>query len=312
MADQIITEQAQILICHRPEDKRIADTIRNHLDDWGHRVIFQSSDARHGPRIVEPFDETLGNVLRNVKLILFVYTFEHEDWSRCMWECGVSTNSKPEDIRIIIFQCTDDSPSLFENQRRILIQREDILRFTRAAPFRQNADERLIRTRSDRLYNDLHLTLPERREERYRWDFITLELTAEIIRDIKQEGNPNVAIDIIKRSCFISKTFGESIRHFGFQTLQKEGDIFQTYVDRWKVLANNEFSKEWVNDVYQEIFRAIEDKPSVPTWNFLKSMRPRTEWWFYPVVNHVRVKSDGGMQFELYLYQVPGPIPNHP
>lgn len=318
-----VAKQSQIFISHRHEDKDVVDVIRNNLQDWGHRTMFQSSDARHGPRIGAPLDAELRAALADSRLVLLVYTYGENDWSFCMWECGVAASAKAESLRIVVFQCTDDVPKLFEGQKRIAISPDDILRFTTqfhrepdffpgGEPFDSTVDEALLNRRSKRLYEELRPVIPVRRlEEIYRWDSLTLELAPEVVSEIK-EGDDVTDSRLVRQECKVCRAFGEATKHFGF-----DGPIadepFENLVLRWNALVQDKKDQNipsaWVDDLYGEILRSIHRTPSKPTWNFLKSMRPNTNWWFYPVVNHVRVKPDGKMQFDIYLYQVPGPVP---
>jgi hypothetical protein len=56
--------------------------------------------------------------------------------------------------------------------------------------------------------------------------------------------------------------------------------------------------------------RAIDDIPAQPTWELMRSL-VYAEWWFYPIVNHVRLLSNGGWEFDIYMYRFPGKLPTN-
>jgi len=36
--------------------------------------------------------------------------------------------------------------------------------------------------------------------------------------------------------------------------------------------------------------------------------RTSPDGWFYPIVNHQRVEDDGSMEFDIYMYRLPGKL----
>ncbi len=112
---QTIPTMPTIFISHRHTDSQIANVINKHLRRWGFppNSIYQSSAATgRGPRIGEPLAQNLLDALSRANAVLLVYTFAKDDWSYCMWECGVATDPQSPNTRIIVFQTTDDIPSV--------------------------------------------------------------------------------------------------------------------------------------------------------------------------------------------------------
>jgi len=80
-------QNPRIFLSHRFADKPIADVIRRNLARWGFDDIYQA-----GPRLGDPLTDELRDVLEDVDLVILVYTVTDEEWSWCMWECGLATH----------------------------------------------------------------------------------------------------------------------------------------------------------------------------------------------------------------------------
>lgn len=316
-----------IFISHRHTDKQIADVINRHLRRWGlpQNSIYQSSAAAGGgPRIGEPLAQNLLDALYRANAVLLVYTFAEQDWSYCMWECGVATDPQSPITRIIVFQTTKDIPSVFRSQILTQITPEDILRFTTQfhrdsdffpgePAFALNTDDEILQLRSTELYNELISVIPPGfKEERYRWDCFTLKLNSDSLNTIRQEQNTNRKINTIQEESEVTADFGDALKHFGLYAFE-QGLKFNKLVERWKttILHLRDIPQEWSRELCMEMLRAIENIPAEPTWELMKSNR-YPDWWFYPVVNHVMINPDGSMEFQIYMYRFPGSLPNNP
>lgn len=243
-----------------------------------------------------------------------------------MWECGVTTDPKSQSTKIFVFQTTDDIPKVFQDTILIGITERDILKFTtqfhkevgflssESSAFAPDTGEEILKRKSNDLYNDLSRVIPHRREERYRWDFFTLKLNSDSLKRIKQEQSKSIdnQINIIQQESEVTFQFGSALKHFGFDAFVPELN-FHNLIERWKTIisSRNNIPQAWIKELCIEMLRAVENRPAQPTWELMKSdLYP--EWWFYPVVNHVRINSDGSIEFQIYMYRVPGSLPNNP
>jgi len=62
----------------------------------------------------------LKRALAESALVILVYTTDTQDWSYCMWECGVATD--PNDDRptsVVVVQCAADEPKPYGDQLRV-------------------------------------------------------------------------------------------------------------------------------------------------------------------------------------------------
>ncbi len=319
--------EAIIFISHRHADKNIAKVINNHLQDWGipPNNIYQSSSAiGGGPRVGDPLAQDLKEALYRANAVILIYTFTDQDWSYCMYECGIATDPQSPNTRIVVFQTTNDRPKVFKDQILVTITENDILRFTtqfhkhegfipnQPALAPQIAEE-IIKQRSKRLYNNLYDAIPHRSaEERYRWDFFTLRLDSESLTKINHQQSQDIKIKIIQEESEVIKHFGQALEHFGFDRYATNLKL-NSLISQWNKITSKRTNipKTWIQGLCEEMLRAIESIPAEPTWELMKS-NVYPDWWFYPIVNHVKINPDESIQFQIYMYRVPGTLPENP
>ncbi len=79
-----------------------------------------SSPNFEGPRLGQPLRDELKHALAAADAVILVFTSDTEDWSYCMWECGVATNpNDPRPTSVVVVQCTADEPKVFKDQLRV-------------------------------------------------------------------------------------------------------------------------------------------------------------------------------------------------
>lgn len=162
----------KIFISHRHVDRPIADILRQSLMDWstGHCEIFQSSDQGTIQNIDKGIQDKLVKVLilSETELLILVYTHPDEDWSWCMWECGIAvdlTATGPE-TRIVVLQCADKAPTVFGDRDTVQLDLESIRRFTvdfhksagffpKHPAFAHDIPADILEMRAHRLYEEL-------------------------------------------------------------------------------------------------------------------------------------------------------------
>jgi hypothetical protein len=112
-----------VFISHKHSDREIAETIARFVKKYSAgkvRVHLSSSPDFDGPRFGRPLNEELKHALAAADAVILAFTNETEDWSYCMWECGVATN--PNDERptsVVVVQCSADEPKVFKDQLRV-------------------------------------------------------------------------------------------------------------------------------------------------------------------------------------------------
>ncbi len=119
-----------IFISHNHADKMIAYTLKQHLSQWGvdSHQIWQSSKEGQAPNIGTGIRDEQVNALTKTKLIILIYTRGDEEWSWCMWECGIAAGGS---ARILVLECGDDSSSIFKDDIKLKLTSEAIHNFTK-------------------------------------------------------------------------------------------------------------------------------------------------------------------------------------
>jgi hypothetical protein len=313
--------QPKIFISHRFADRPIAEVIHSTLTRWGVDDIYQAGAPGAGPRIGQPLSDELREELEEVDLVILVYTFSDEDWSWCMWECGLATQPRKADAtRVVVFRCSAyDAPRQFVQQVNVDVNIDGIRDFTKqlhrnedffkglGRPWRAQLSDKTIEDLSKDFYEDLRPVIPTgRREERYRWDRFTLKLEppADRLNLEMNDDDEDEVVRQIQSELFVTEPFGNALEHFGYADLEDDMKL-SDLVGRWTGVTRERenVSKEWIKGLCLEIRRAIANYPAMPTWHRLSSVR-FSNYSYFPVLNHVRVLPDGSMEFDVYFYAV--------
>lgn len=332
-------------ISHRGNDVAIADAVRRNLTDWGVKTqdIFQYDWAKSGLQVGGPLTDQLVNELKAAKLIILVYTVSDEDWSFCMWECGVAFDKIPQNSkRIVVLQCGKDEPRLFRGD--VLVKAQDqksLEQFVRQAHLNENfwkdqpslrgdLDEETLTSRFKKFHQSLSASLPKTEEEIIpRWDYFTLRLSKKDIDRInalklkedditsqkqavpteqrnesEQEGES--VFDILAKGCNVVEKFGSALQHFDLHEVTP-GLTWGEMIERWKGTVNNaaEASDEWIEGMMRQIWRVVTSRPSEARMDLMYSKYLGAEWRGYNVLHQARRRSDESMEFDVVVYRVP-------
>jgi hypothetical protein len=308
----------KIFISHRFADRTIADVIYSTLTKWGINHIYQAGAPAAGPRFGAPITNELIEALAGVDLVILVYTFSDEDWSWCMWECGLATQpQEPDATRVVVFRCsTYEAPRQFVLQLNVDVDFDSIRDFTKqlhrnedffqglGRAFRPDVPDGILDDMARDFYEALTPVIRTgQKKERYRWDRFTLKLEPPTDR-LNLEMNEDEVVRLIQSELFVTEPFGSVLEHFGYGDL--EGDLkLSDLIARWtkETRDRENVSNDWIKGLCLEILRAIGNFPAKPTWHELNSAR-LSEYSYYPVLNHVRVLPDGLMEFDVYFYAV--------
>ena len=314
----------RIFISHRTEDERIASVFNHNFQRWNvpANEIYQSSDARSGPTIGEQLLPQLYQALEEAVLCLWIYTTS-ERQEFCAHECtrAMGTRLGEANTRIAVFQVADEEVRLFPGQVFFRNTEKDLRRFVHQ--FHKEAgfyfqDKAFLPTASGDLVDDrarvlqkdlLDVQWPGRHQDRWRWDRFTLRLTGEEILKLEAVHDDNGRRELLKRSAIVADHFGRALEHFGYTT-DASNITFKNLVDRWDTVVKSEpYTRTgWVDFICDEMYRAIHDIPAQPRWELMKSPL-YSSYWFFPILNHARKMSDGGFEFDIYMYRFPGALP---
>jgi hypothetical protein len=322
-----------LFISHRHADEPLASVLNLHLQKWqvSRDEIFQSSNAEGGARFGRQLNKELLLALGEARLVFLIYTIADADWSYCMWECGVATDPMQGDTptRIIVLRTTEDVPPVLKDlasvqatdQREVrkfvqqFFQEKDWVR--REGAFNPKVSDQVLDDYATALHADLMKHVPKTKaEERRRWDMFTLMFSStaveEILRShVAHESMSEHTRDLILGRGEVVYDFGQALVHFGYDSATRGlslSDLFTRWLEDAAKKPQEAAPRRWIEELCHELLRAIRKNPAKPSWAMTtSSLHPG--WWFYPIVNHQRIKADGSMEFEIYMYRVPGELP---
>ena len=322
-----------VFISHRHADKDIADVVKKHLLDWGiiGKNIFQSSDPRRASMHGQNLIEYLKSKLEKTNLFILIYTHEDEDWQFPMWEAGVVQGGSTVNTRLVVFQCTEDEPEPFKGLKRVRlgIGLEEVRSFaedfhktpgfipsedhgeTPEEGFLPGTPDNTISDKAKRFYNDLLPVLPGAREDKHLWDFIRLRLEPEYIDKIRDLGDGDEAIKILKDHLELRKprfvglgyNVNTAVRQFGFAGYAPKLKL-SDLIEKWD-RADKTGESAWIKDLYTSISCAVTNTQPPAVSHPFKSVREGVDWWFFVPVTRMRVNRDRSLEFDVCLIRLP-------
>jgi hypothetical protein len=196
-----VGQAPKLFISHKHSDARIAKVLAEWVrqkSNAGVSIHLSSDPEFEGPRTGKSLNEQLIRALWLTDAFILVYTSIDEDWSYCMWECGLATHPNSPETSIRVLQCGDDVPAPFADKVRIKVSRfADIKRF--AIEFFQHRDffpdrpalaPNLKESDIDMYARQLHeelvaLSPKEPTLEWATWPYLRLELPVERLEAIR-------------------------------------------------------------------------------------------------------------------------------
>lgn len=313
-----------IFISHRTEDERIASVFNHNFQRWNVPAseIYQSSDARSGPTIGGQLTDQLYKALEEAVLCLWIYTTPDRQ-EFCVHEVTRAMDPRlgNANTRIAVFQLADEELRLFPGQVFFRNTERELRRFVHQfhretgfyhhdRPFLASASDDLISDRARDLQKDLRdLQWPGRHRDRWRWDRFTLSMTRQDVATLNSVQDESSRRHLLKHSASVVSHFGSVLEHFGY-TPDAPDLTLQDLVERWDTFVKKEPHTRagWVDSLCDEMYRAIHNIPTRPRWELMKSPQYSKDW-FFPVLNHARIMPDGGFEFDIYMYRLPGELP---
>lgn len=306
-----------IFICHRHDEKDIADVLNKHLQLWGilKEDIFQSSDAKGGARIGGMLDDELRKALSKANLLIFIYTHGVHDWSYCTWECGLAIDVTSENTNIVVFECVKDSPSMFQTKVRVRVTPEGIKQFTHQfhnevnffanePPFNPNYSDDILKEKTNLFYDDLKRVIPGGEDkETPLLHLIRLSLAHQDVKKVSEVTEPEDAHDYICGNLIIETASPYCPQHFGFSTFDEKMK-WSDAVKRWRDETQQaNASDSWAQDLYTEIWRAIHKIPARPAGKAIISVA-ESDRHYVPLLCLMREYPDGKVDFNVYLHRI--------
>jgi TIR domain len=117
---QATHQEPLVFVSHKHSDREIAEAVARFVKNRTAgkvRVHLSSNPDFEGPRLGKPLNQELKRALGAADAVILLFTSETEDWSWCMWECGIATD--PNDscpTTVIVVQCGPDEAKPFADQ----------------------------------------------------------------------------------------------------------------------------------------------------------------------------------------------------
>lgn len=311
-----LDDKPVVFISHRHEDRVIADVLRRFIDArTGGRIrIFQSSspDAA-GPRQGQNLAEELRHALWHASVVILIYTTQDEDWSYCMWECGVAQLPETPSTKTVVFQCADEFPMVFADQVRVGVRNEqDIEKFVTALLTEPEYFPKLGRAVTDfaagtepvqeaahELYRVLQDVVPDPNGAGEEWPpypQLTLELSDKQMERIRNaEGSPEQRLAVVRQvvveEALVTGGDGQVGRIFsarGFPRIPSMPGIpMRTLVASWKASSPTPSSR-WIDGMCSQIMAAVHDQYPAPRWELMRGT-DQTDWtWYGPMLRYIK------------------------
>ncbi|MEQ1912637.1 MAG: hypothetical protein ABMA15_27715 [Vicinamibacterales bacterium] len=307
-----------IFLSHKHSDARIAVELAKFLrQKSGGRVqVHLSSDSRFsGPKFGKNLNAELRTALWDTDAFVLLYTTGDQDWSYCMWECGMATDPQSPDTAVIVFQCGTDVPGPLMDTVRVNARKyDDILKFTQALfletfftqqtePLCPGWKESDCEEPARELFEVLQRVLPmhDQSEVFSPWPSMCIEMPTESIGMLEAERSR--AAEIIQKTATVSgdaraaEIFG--LTSFGVKRLF--GDVLDQWVRQFPERPTN-----WLGFCCEQIAQGAARELPVVRCAPIKDSAGQAE--FTPLLTLVRrVPWEGKMLFDFALYDLSDP-----
>lgn len=314
----------RLFISHKHIDSNIADVIRSFvtMHSGGRISVFQSSSPwADAPKVGRNLNKQLREALWETSVVILVYTIPDQDWSYCMWECGVASHPQSPDTKIILFQCAGGSPMLFAEQVNVNARDlVDIQKFvdefltspdffpafqgpiTKFVPHGQE-----VASAAADFYQKIKPVLPPEKEDpSIEWPaypFLQLELGishVDRINNLETHERAKSAYKILQQECVISTADKYCEQLFGVPSFPC-GMTLKKLIETWRESHPDSESK-WVRALCSQILAGVMWKFPPTSWELMQGLSDSV--WHAPVLNRVR-KLPGRhcMQFDIYFYK---------
>lgn len=294
-----------LFISHRHADRDIADAIRQFIIErsGGRIAVFQSSSAEADdhPRVGRELRQELKQHLWEATVVVLLYTSPQEDWSYCMWECGVATLETPE-TRIIVLQCGSQPPQVYSDAVRVNARdstsvQNFVSEFLTSEGFFPGYGEAIapgfsptgneVEQAAQRLHQSLHELIVEDGdgEDWATVPFMRLQLTfAEVDRigALDQEAGAREVLEAAR----VASIDNEALRLFGLGRLERLEPL-TTLVEAWRQ-RRADASFGWIDELAIQVKEGSGWVYPQFRWQLMSSVDRANRAKYAPVLSRVR------------------------
>lgn len=312
------SERPLLFISHRHADRPIADIVRRFVTDrsGGRISVFQSSSAdAEGARVGRELRRELKENLWKAGVVVLIYTSADEDWSYCMWECGVATRPQSPETRIVVFQCGPQPPTVYQDAVRVDARdATEIQKFVSdfltsqdffpqndeaiAPGFSPNGDE--VREATRQLHEALSgFGSADGGEDWATVPFLSLQLTYAEVDSIR-ELNEEQGADSVQEAARVSDIDSEAKRLFGLGQIEQLVP-FARLIEAWQDGRPGDPTR-WIEDLMEQIRVGSQWRMPRFRWQLMRSVNDTDNARYAPVVTRVRSVPPRRLhQFDVYF-----------
>ena len=316
-----------IFISHKHSDSKIAQVLAGFLEEKSNglvKVHLSSSPNFDGPRFGPSLNAQLRQALWTTDVLILVYTSADQDWSYCMWECGVASDSHSPETTIVVFQCGPDVPAPFQDVLRVNPRNyEDIKRFMdqflRAPNFFPKLNgaiapgfkDTYVENAAKLLHESISGVLPPPDDGLSKdwptWPFLRIELPRSEVEKMEQANeSERVALShqIVKDFGIVIESDARAAQLFGlaaFPNRMKLDSLLKTWNDK-----NPSAEAAWFDSCCEQIMMGAARGFPVIRWTSIRQAGGNSD--YTPVLNRIRpMPYAGTVQFDLYFYNLSDP-----
>jgi hypothetical protein len=318
-----------LFISHKHSDTRVAMVMADFVESrtLGQVSVHMSSDPRYkGPRLGKNINQELCAALYNCDVLLLVYTSADEDWSYCMFECGVATDPQSPRTNIIVFQCGADAPTPFADQLRVNVRDlKDLRKFTKAfftdpeffpkadAAFAPNFPEDKCDEAARQLYSALMAPdiLPplerEPIEDVRTWPLLRIEVGLNDIDQVAQSDDSaasEACRELLLDKALITYSSSRAPILFGLDSLPPNmlfGGLVET-----QPAPKSGAIPAWVESCAVQMLRVARRRLTNARWESFTEMNGDSI--YTPIVTRMRrIPAERRAQFDIYFFELSNP-----
>jgi hypothetical protein len=326
---EMMTMTHNLFISHKHSDTHVAKVLADFVENraLGQVSVHMSSDPRYkGPRLGKNINQELCTALYHCDVLLLLYTSADEDWSYCMFECGVATDPQSPRTNIIVFQCGADAPSPFADQLRVNVRDlKDLRKFTKAfftdpgffpkedAALAPNFAEDKCDEAARQLYDALAAPgiLPplerEPIEEIRAWPLLRIEV---VLNDIDQiaQSDDSAALEacrgLLLNRALITYSSSRAPILFGLDSLPPNMP-FGALV-KAQAASTSRTIPAWVESCAVQMLRVARRRLMNTRWESFTEVNGDSI--YTPIVTRMRrIPAEGRAQFDIHFFELSNP-----
>ncbi len=316
-----------LFISHKHSDNKIAQALAAFCEEKSNgriKVHLSSSPDFKGPRIGKSVNAQLRQALWDTDVLILIYTSSDQDWSYCMWECGVANDSQSPETSIIVFQCGSDFPAPFTDVLRVNVRNlDDIKRFmqlflrepdffpTLNGAIAPSLKDTYVESASKTLYDNIAAVLPPPddglSQEWPTWPYLRIEMPRPEVDRMEQASEAErVALShqLVKDFGLVVDSDARAAQLFGlaaFPNRMRLDSLLKTWKDK-----NPGMEETWFDSCCEQIMMGAARGFPVIRWTPIRE--PGGESDYTPVLSRIKpMPYAQTVQFDIYFYNLSDP-----